>query len=920
MKQRLMILFFLPILLLLLFVKCGDKEEKIPPFLTVEIKNVNFDASASSRDIPVKTNEENWSVNISADADSWIEALRRGNNLRIVVTENVQSASRRAEIKIVAGSLSEMVIVEQLGTEPAILLSSDIFTVSADGEDIALEVTSNVEYDISIPSEVNWIRLKPENRSADMVTKEFYFEVDWNSEESERRAELSVKQSNGAQEKKVIVIQKPRGGYTGEVGDDIVDDVKVPVNRATATSYQPGGEIEKSFDGDYGTSYHSNWSNGGSDYFPITLDYFFEDQESIDYLIYHPRNDGGSNGNFKEVEIWVATEDDAEPVKLIEHDFKGSGAAAKIAFEKPLVKPRMVRFVVKSGAGTGQGFASCSEMEFYRYNPDNFNPLELFTDLTCSELKPGIGLDQIKNVSNNFYRNIAFYLSKGEYPSEFRIQEYRAWPHPDAWAKVNKTSTLSLLDNPTGIYVEAEDELVVFVGQTSGYTLSLKIQDLDKPGGDGYGNASFYPLSEGVNKIKPRNKGLAYVFYHTSDYRSAPAVKIHFATGEVNGYFDSQKHDSSDWNRLLKAASYKYFDVLGKYAHLTFETDAFRNYTGANGLQLINAYDELVELEQDFLGLMKYDRPPVNRAYFHVMYTSYMYSTSYRTAYEVGTQGGLLSLDRFKSEPWGPAHELGHTFQTRPGLRWLGMTEVSNNLHSLYVQTEWGNSSRIETENISRFNNRYEKAYYNSFIQKTPHPGEGDVFCKLISLWQLQLYFANARGVTDLYKDLYERVRTSPDKSTPGEQQLEFVRMVCDITQTDLIDFFRRWGYLSPFDRVIDDYGESRFLLTQDQIDRLVEDVKMQGYSPMNEKIEYICDSNWEYFKKRQPVQPGGKAMKNGLSIQVNGWTNVVAYEVYDGEQLVFVTNKNSFTLDNEAVSLKIFAIAYDGARTEVNL
>ena len=60
-----------------------------------------------------------------------------------------------------------------------------------------------------------------------------------------------------------------------------------------------------------------------------------------------------------------------------------------------------------------------------------------------------------------------------------------------------------------------------------------------------------------------KNKGLVYVFYHTPDYKVAPPVKIHFATGQVNGYYDSQKHQPSDWARLLNAAKDLYFDVLG---------------------------------------------------------------------------------------------------------------------------------------------------------------------------------------------------------------------------------------------------------------------------------------------------------------------------------------------------------------------
>ncbi|MEA4919149.1 M60 family metallopeptidase [Proteiniphilum sp.] len=920
MRLRSTLFLFLFVIILSLLTACDEKEDGIPPFLTIEIKTVNFKAATSTRDIVVQTSVENWSASVQPDVQSWLGVERRENTLRITVGENREADSRKAEIKVVADNLFETISVEQLGTAPAILVSSETFNLPADGGDISLEITSNIEYDVIIPEEVTWVKEKPDVRAGEMVKEEHWFQVVWNSDKVVRNAVLTVRQKGGDLKKEIRIVQKAQEGYSGESGKDIKDDIKVPVSNGKASpDPQPGGEIEKSFDNDFTTIYHSNWNNIGEYYFPITLDYHFQNQESIDYLVYYPRS-SGSNGNFKEVEIWGATESEPVLKKLLDYNFNGSGSASKIAFTQPLIKPKTIRFVVKSGAGDGQGFASCAEMEFYRINPDNFNPQQLFVDQACTQLKPDITLDEIEKVSNRLYRNIALYLFHDQYPREFRIQEYKAWPHPDAWAKVNKTSTLSLLDNPTGIAVAKDEELIVFVGDTHGNTISLKIQDLDTPGEDGYNNASFYPLTTGVNKIKTRNKGLAYLFYHTSDYESAKPITVHFATGKVNGYFDSQKHDASEWSRLLANATNKHFDLLGKYAHLTFETAAFRSYAANNGPQLIAAYDDLVRLEQEFMGLMKYNRPTVNRAYFHVMYTSYMYATSYRTAYISDTQQDILSLQRFKSEPWGPAHETGHTLQTRPGFRWLGMTEVTNNVHSLYVQTQWGNPSRIETENMGRYNNRYEKAYHNSFIRKTPHPAEEDVFCKLVSLWQLQLYFANARGFNDTYKELYERVRTSPDKPTPGEQQLDFVRMMCDITQTDLTGFFTRWGYLVPYDGTIDDYGSGKFTITIYQIDQLINDIKEKNYSPMTEKIEYICDANWEIFKNRLTVQPG-TATKSGSTITMNGWKNVVAYEVYEGEQLLFVSNRNSFTLDSPPTNeIIVYAVAYDGNKTKVTL
>ncbi len=922
-KKNLLFFTTISMVILMAMVLNGCEEKGEPPFLTIENTSVNFNFGSSMRNITVKTNVENWTATVQPSAQSWISATPYGSILKITVEENRQPGTRKGEIKVAAGNVTETITVEQLGMEPAILLSSDDFTVPVDGGKLQLEVTSNIEYDIVIPTDVNWVSVEAATRSTDMVKKEYRIDVAWNSSDEVRRAELLVKQKGGTLERKVAISQRAQEGYSGNSKDDIKGDIKVKVTGGKASSYQEGEEIEKSFDGDYNTRYHCR--HGDFNHFPITLEYYFAGNEDIDYLIYHPRTDGHENGNFKEVEIWVATEKEPTLKKWMDVDFKGSKSPTRVFFEEPMVKPTTVQFIVKSGTGSGYGFASCSEMEFYRRGDGDFNPSTIFTDMTCSELKPGIDMDDIKEIPNRLYRDVALYLFKGQYPSEFRIQEYKAWPHPDIWARENKTSTLSLMDNPTGIgvtgmNVSLGEDLIVFVGDTHGYSLSLRIQDLDRPGGDGYWDTSMtYPLYPGLNKLKPKNKGLCYIFYHTPDFKTAPPVKIHFATGEVNGYFDSQKHAASEWERLLNGATNKHFDVLGKYAHITFETEAFKRHTKDKGPQLIDMYDDLVRLEQEFMGLMKYNRPTVNRAYFHVMYHSFMYATSFRTAYHADTQVDILNPDVLRVNCWGPAHEMGHTLQTRPGFNWHGMTEVSTNVHSLWVQTQWGNPSSLESEFMGRHNNRYEKAFHNSFVKNTPHPGEDDVFCKLVSLWQLQLYFANAKGYTDMYMDYYERVRTSPDLDTPGEQQLDFVRAMCEVTETNLTRFFIRWGYLVPFDKDIEHYGVRRITVTQKQIDDLIAEIESKNYAPMTEMIEYICDANWELFRDKLSVQ-AGTATKNHDHITMNGWKNVVAYEVYEGDQLVFVSNKNTFRLDDPATSnTKVYAVAYNGDKTEVS-
>lgn len=658
-------------------------------------------------------------------------------------------------------------------------------------------------------------------------------ETTTNQQPEKRAAIVSVK--GGELKKSFSVSQLGLDSYEG----DIKDDIKVTVSSAEASSFQSGATIDKSLDGNYTTIYHSNWNNTDEGYFPITLSYHFSNISTIDYFVYYPRQTG-SNGHIKEFELWIATEDNPTLTKYGDYNFNGSSASNRVTFSKAIIKPVTIQLVVKSGAGDGQGFVSCAEMEFYRRNPDNFDFLSIFKDNSCSELKSGITESDVMAIPNDFFKDMALEIFRNEYNQEFRIQEYRPWQDPAVMAKVNRTSTYSLRDNPTGIYVTAGDEFVFFANNPYHENASILIQDLE----NGFGGNS-YPVADGLNKINVTSGGLVYVMYHTKNATEDP-VKINFVTGTINGYFDSQKHNTEDWDRLLNNAGYKHFDVLGQYAHLTFPTEKFRENT-PDGLALINKYDELVRLEWEFMGLFKYNKAFNNRMYFHVVYTdSYMYSTSYRTAYAVGTMDYMCSLNEFTSSPWGPAHEVGHSNQTRPGLKWIGMTEVTNNIHSLYVQTSWGNTSRLISDD------RYNKGFNELVNKGIPHNQNGDVFVKLIPFWQLKLYLMDALGKDDFYKDLYEYMRNQDysQATNDGFYQLDFVRAACRIANLDLTPFFKAWGFLEPVDITVNDYATKQFTITQNKIDDLKAEIAAKNYpKPEHSNIFEITDNNVSNYR-----------------------------------------------------------------------
>lgn len=303
-----------------------------------------------------------------------------------------------------------------------------------------------------------------------------------------------------------------------------------------------------------------------------------------------------------------------------------------------------------------------------------------FTDESCSELKAGITDEEIAQIPHEKMRELAVSLKKGEYEKEFRVAEYRPYQDPAIMAAKNKTSKYSLRDNPTGIYAEEGDELFIYLGNVyEGAQISIIIQDLS----EGYSNSKTIALNEGLNRVIAPIGGLIYLLNNveedipllleTEEAKKAAAAKTvtaHFVFGKVNGYFDIQKHKTqAKWEEILDNARYQDIDVLGYYSHITWNVEQFKgkNVQSNEGIvtniiKTIDNCDKLVYWEEEFLGLVKYDKMFNNRMHFCLDYKAASPNASdYRTVYSAGTSYAEIfcNPDKFGTRLWGPAHEVG---------------------------------------------------------------------------------------------------------------------------------------------------------------------------------------------------------------------------------------------------------------------
>ena len=110
---------------------------------------------------PLATVESNqpsikaWAVN-----SEWIEVEAIGNGIYLKkLLENKSADKRNTTILVMAGEMMKTINVVQLGTDGFLEISESNYNLSASATKLLVSVKSNVEWDIDISEELEWIRV-----------------------------------------------------------------------------------------------------------------------------------------------------------------------------------------------------------------------------------------------------------------------------------------------------------------------------------------------------------------------------------------------------------------------------------------------------------------------------------------------------------------------------------------------------------------------------------------------------------------------------------------------------------------------------------------------------------------------------------------------------------------------------------------
>lgn len=484
--------------------------------------------------------------------------------------------------------------------------------------------------------------------------------------------------------------------------------------------------------------------------------------------------------------------------------------------------------------------------------------LAVFETPMADALRKNVSIAKIRSIKNPQLRAVAEALNAGNYQFSYRLATYKAYLNPvELGRKLQIGDGYSNYENITGVYLPKGKHVVLVKNIAVGKKVELWLPNWNRrapegmdttkdPNGWGIIKKSF-TLQNGVNVIDVTDwDGLAYIHYYSNEPEKENPVTVHFVNALVNGYFDITKNNNADWKALIDKAVYPVIDARGRHIQIAYPVEACKAYAYERGVDLINNYDSLVCRQHRFIGLEKYNRVPANRILARVNFNYYMFRDGDGVAY-MGTKPGyamamVVDPDRVISgDPcWGFSHEVGHVHQLRPYLNWGGLGEVSNNIVTMYVTTSFGNKSRLSEQKS------YAKARKSIIDGKISYLQDDDVFCRLVPFWQLQLYFAGKGAKPQFYADLYEAFRVQGATETENESrgnrnsvakfQLNFVKKACQISKTDLTDFFEQWGFFYVGDFEMNDYGKYKYHMTQAMVDACKQEIKaMNLASPVTD-------------------------------------------------------------------------------------
>lgn len=352
---------------------------------------------------------------------------------------------------------------------------------------------------------------------------------------------------------------------------------------------------------------------------------------------------------------------------------------------------------------------------------------------------------------------------------------------------------------------ESEKENIrMAIGQYGEYNKDERIRQKDT-------NFMWYRIFEG-NKVKITNlitNGVLYISDTVNVLKRSDLEVIEVTSNnnkiEKIPTFKINKTSKEEFINQIRTTNSPFVEFVSEHFIATMQTDMIKNevlpYLKRDFNEILGHWDDTWHWTNELYGLNeKYN--DINKKYNHYVHianadTGVGFANAWfdRLMFHSGAGKTLFLDDLF--DQWTLWHELGHTYQTSQYL-WSGLTEVTVNISSLYIQQKLNLPLRIFKEGEKR---EAIKEYLLKPENEKSFDGLEDVdstlWIKLGMFWQLQMGFGE--NFYPLLSQEYRKINQEPNSverfSDDFKKQQEFMKISSKVSGYNLTPFFKKWGF-----------------------------------------------------------------------------------------------------------------------------
>ena len=455
------------------------------------------------------------------------------------------------------------------------------------------------------------------------------------------------------------------------------------------------------------------------------------------------------------------------------------------------------------------------------------------------------------------------------YEKFFRVADYGPYSNCDLMGNgsyFTMSNAFGRLSGPTGIVANPGDIIYIYVGISpkTGSTLQVEAVGTDGVAGN-HATGELTTLRSGLNLLRFSDQRMLYILHQvTSPARKLadfPAITIHIEGGQLNGYWDATRGmTNADWKLLQQ-------DLLNVSPFLNLKTERLVFQMDANLVKqaeptemegLMRIWNTICANEDRYMGVEDFEGRYNNIWNVFSGASSYMHSTTRGTWYTESTIPTIMNYKNMTTgggNLWGPSHEIGHNHQG--SINVIGTTESSNNLFSNINTFESGilNSRRY-----------YPSRNFEYMTTETPWL-QRNIWMTTGMFFQLYLYFHAQHHDDNFLPNLFRQMRKQPINkgtwdgsvtytytddgqektgtgayvATGAKDYLHLAKMICDVAQADLSEFFEAYGMFIPVTKMhVGDY--SNYLVTTTPAEIKAAKAYMQKYEKKLGNIMFIDD------------------------------------------------------------------------------